>query len=390
MNKIIAFCGLLLLCICSFAQKQKGKPARGPLSPMPSEIRIPLTADHWEFQEGKVEFLEYKGVKALKLNENSGNMIYKDLNFSNGTIEYDVEVNRAEPFPTIYFRWQNEGETEHVYLRTGAALLKNAGFAVQYASIIKGANMWDLQYEFQSAANIKIGEWNHMKIVVSGKQLKVYVNNPSEPNLEIPYMEGDVTEGKIGIGTGLPGQAVFANLIVKPDETEGLSPEAGADLTKHDMRFIRNWQVSPPDSLPFGREVNGFMLPKTDSGWEQISAERRGLVNLSRKYGNSNYRRWVWLRARIKSEFSQYKNLKMGFSDEIWVFINQNPVYLDKNIYYQNMRKSPDGRISLDNCSFQIPLMKGENELLIAVANDFYGWGIMARLENLEGIELIK
>ena len=138
--------------------------------------------------------------------------------------------------------------------------------------------------------------------------------------------------------------------------------------------------------MPFGKEVNGFMLPKGDSGWEYISAERRGLVNLSRKFGNSGYRKVVWLRAKINSAFNQYQNLKMGFSDEIWVFINQRPVYVDKNIYYLNMRKSPNGRISLENCSFQVPLVKGENELLIAVANDFYGWGIMARLENLEGI----
>jgi len=37
----------------------------------------------------------------------------------------------------------------------------------------------------------------------------------------------------------------------------------------------QNWRVSKTDSLPFGREVNGFMVPKTDSGWENISAERR-------------------------------------------------------------------------------------------------------------------
>ncbi len=357
---------------------------------MPSEIRIPFTADQWEFQEGKVEFLEYKGQKAVRLDEKSGTMVYKNLNFINGTIEFDVEVNQAQPFPSIFFRWQNQNESEHVYLRTGAAANKNAFDAVQYASIISGVNLWDLQHEFQSAANIKVGEWNHVKVVVSGKQLRVYINNPSEPNLEIPCMEGNTSEGKIAIGTGFPGQAVFANLIVKPNETGGLSAEAGADITKHDTRYIRNWQVSKPDSLAFGKEVNGFMLPKGDTGWENISAERRGLVNLSRKFGNSKYRRVIWLRANIKSEFNQVQNLKMGFSDEIWVFVNQRPVYVDKNIYYMNMRKSPNGRISLDNCSFQFPLIKGENVLLIAVANDFYGWGIMARLENLDGIELIK
>ncbi|MEO6455298.1 MAG: hypothetical protein ABIN97_14555 [Ginsengibacter sp.] len=382
------FCVFILIFFSSqlLAQKQKAKQTASSAS----EIKVSLSPEHWDFQEGKVEFLEYKGLKAIRLNENSGSMIYKDLNFINGTIEFDVEVNQPQPFATIYFRWQNKDEAEHVYLRTGTALRKNAFDAVQYASIIKGVNIWDLQHEFQSGADIKIAEWNHVKLIVSGKQLRVYVNNGAGPNLEIPCLEGNTPEGKIGIGTGFPGQAVFANLIVKPNETAGLSEQPGADLTKHDTRYIRTWQVSKTDSLPYGTEVNGFMLPKADIAWQNIDAERRGLVNLSRKFGSSGYRQFVWLQAKIKSEFNQVQELKMGFSDEIWVFINQRPVYVDKNIYYQNMRKSPNGRISLDNCSFQLPLVKGDNQLLIAVANDFYGWGIMARLENLDGIELIR
>lgn len=387
MKNLFVAAGLFLVSTCALAQKSKSKQA---VSNPPSEIKIPLTPDRWEFQQGKVEFLDYKGQKAVRLNETSGNMIYKDMNFINGIIEFDVEVNQAQPFPSVYFRWQNENETELVYLRTGAANRKNDFDALQYASVIKGVNLWDLQHEFQSAANIKIGEWNHVKLVVSGKQLRVYVNNPAEPDLEIPCMEGNTTEGKLAIGTGFPGQAVFANLVVKPDATEGLSAEAGADITKHDTRYIRSWYVSQPDSLPFGRDVNGFMLPKSDSGWESIQTERRGLVNLSRKFGRSNNRRMVWLAAKIKSEFNQVQNMKLGFSDEVWVFVNNRPVYVDKNIYYQNMRKSPNGRISLDNSSFPVPLTKGDNILLIAVTNDFFGWGIMARLEHLEGIEIMK
>jgi hypothetical protein len=36
-----------------------------------------------------------------------------------------------------------------------------------------------------------------------------------------------------------------------------------------------------------------------------------------------------------------------------------------------------------------VPLKQGDNELLIGVANDFFGWGIMARLDNLEDVEVI-
>lgn len=68
--------------------------------------------------------------------------------------------------------------------------------------------------------------------------------------------------------------------------------------------------------------------------------------------------------------------------------MNQRTVYVDKNLYLQGMRKTPDGRCSIQNTSFTIPLKAGDNELLIGLANDFYGWGIMTRLESLEGIEI--
>ena len=81
----------------------------------------------------------------------------------------------------------------------------------------------------------------------------------------------------------------------------------------------------------------------------------------------------------------------MGFSDDIWVFVNNQFAFADKNVYRNvNSRKYPDGRISLLNSSFRLNLKQGENEILVGIANDFYGWGIVARLENLEGITFVK
>jgi hypothetical protein len=35
-----------------------------------------------------------------------------------------------------------------------------------------------------------------------------------------------------------------------------------------------------------------------------------------------------------------------------------------------------------------LPLKEGDNEVLVGLANDFYGWGLIARLENLEGLQI--
>lgn len=50
--------------------------------------------------------------------------------------------------------------------------------------------------------------------------------------------------------------------------------------------------------------------------------------------------------------------------------------------------KYPGGRCTIDNTTFELPLQEGENELLIALANDFFCWGIVARLDRLDELSL--
>ena len=70
--------------------------------------------------------------------------------------------------------------------------------------------------------------------------------------------------------------------------------------------------------------------------------------------------------------------------------INGRVLYVGANLYGHPIMKEPDGRLSLSNSSFEIPFKKGDNELLIGVANNFYGWGIAARFKDLNGLKLEK
>jgi len=65
-----------------------------------------------------------------------------------------------------------------------------------------------------------------------------------------------------------------------------------------------------------------------------IKAESRSIVNLSRKFGEkeNDARRIVWLRTTIYADKPQQKMLSLGFSDEVWVFVNGAITYIDKII----------------------------------------------------------
>ncbi len=49
-------------------------------------------------------------------------------------------------------------------------------------------------------------------------------------------------------------------------------------------------------------------------------------------------------------------------------------------------RKAPDGRCSLENGVLTLPLEAGNNEVAVALANNFFGWGLMLRLADPEGV----
>lgn len=88
----------------------------------------------------------------------------------------------------------------------------------------------------------------------------------------------------------------------------------------------------------------------------------------------------------------------MGFLNEAWVFVNDKPVLAKENIYYpvEARLDPPEGRISLDNASFDLPLQQGDNEVMIGLNNilgvghKHWGWGLELRLNDVQGLVLGK
>jgi len=374
----------ILLTIQGFAQKNKGKAQTSPQKS--ADLTIPLTPEKWVFQEGKVEFIEYKGQKAMKIAQNSGQVVLKDVLFKDGTIEFDVEPILPGFAQSIYFHRKDEKEQEIVYLRLNVIGNKLANTAIQYTPYFDGINMWDMYPQYQGPAPIKKDEWNHLKLEISGHQMRVYMNHQLRPVLEIPKLEGNLSEGSIAFD----GASYMANVVVKPNEAEGLSPQEGIDLTNHEANYLRKWAMTAPLPLPLGNEAYLAGQPKLENYLDSIVAEREGFVNLTRKFGGNKERKVIWLKTKIMAKEALKTKLQLGFSDEIWVFLNNQTVLVDKNLFQQPaMRKYPEGRMSKDNASVEITLKQGENELMIAVANDFYGWGLVARLESTEGLRSV-
>lgn len=340
-----------------------------------------MTSAAWNFAEGTIEFAQHKGAAAAKIVSDTGKLELRNVNFSDGTIEFDVEPLQT-PFAGVYFRRESNNESEYCYLRVQRAGFPMAIDAIQYAPFTKGVLMWDMYDYYQAPADLRKNDWNHVKLVVSGMQMLVFVNDMNKPALQIGRLEGNTKTGSIAF----TGRSVIANVVVKPGETGGLSPVAAFDPTYHDTRYLNKWQVGTPSALPFGKDVAENDIPNKSTTWTNLNAERRGLVNLTRLFGITPERRIVWLKTTIKSDREQVRKLNLGFSDEVWVLVNGQLAYADKNWYGAPIAKEPDGRCSIENSSLPLRLKQGDNEIVVGVTNFFFGWGIIARLDNLDGL----
>ena len=164
------------------------------------------------------------------------------------------------------------------------------------------------------------------------------------------------------------------------------------DPLSADRGVVRHWRLSRFSALPNGKEATYDDMPGTSPEWKTLSTERNGLVNISREYGRplpQPNRAVAWLKTTMTSDRKQTKRVDIGWTRELWVFVNGKLVYADKNLFeVEGARKFPDARCSLENGGAMLPLEPGENEIAVALANDFFGWGMVLRVTDPEGIRL--
>src|SRR5215469_11161520 len=145
-----------------------------PIAQGMGPIQITMTADHWQTKEN-AEFLRQLGFYHGLMRLNSGNAVLKGIAFSDGTIEFDVNtIGRGAP--GIAFRQQDEGNFELLYLRPDPSCPAFRA-CMQYAPQTHGVLLWDFFPQYEDRAPLRENGWNHIKLVVSGRRMNVFVND---------------------------------------------------------------------------------------------------------------------------------------------------------------------------------------------------------------------
>lgn len=204
----------VVLCICSQVAAQSISP----------DVQ---DSSQWTVINRSVRSSNEDGKKAVQFSEaaNEGYMILKDGEFSNGVIEFDVKGKNIvqQSFVGVVFHGIDERTYDAVYFRPfnfANADTARRRRAVQYVSMPaypweKLREMFPGQYENKVDPVPDPDGWFHVKLVVDGRKVSVFVNNAGEPSLAVEKLTA-TTKGGIALWVGNNSGGSFANLTVSP------------------------------------------------------------------------------------------------------------------------------------------------------------------------------
>ncbi|MFK5968929.1 MAG: hypothetical protein QM487_02255 [Candidatus Marithrix sp.] len=342
-----------------------------------SQQSIPFDSDNWEITSKTSKLETYLGKESLFLPQ--GFAIAKDVQLMDGTIEYDVAFSEKRGFMGVVWRLQDLENHEHFYIRSHQSGNPDS---IQYTPIFNGSSAWQLYYGAGHSTAVKhsFDKWVHIKLIISGKQAEVYIDDMESPALSIHDLKHEVKSGKFGIVVGPGTPAHFANFSYTAESKLSLKEKLVTPKGS-----IMSWSVSNSFAE---KSLKNYLtnVDKQNLTWNPLVADYSGIINLAKVQTHEKVKNSAFAKVTIVSEFEQVKPLKFGFSDRAKVYLNDQLIYSGDNTY-----RSRDYRFLGTIGYFDelyLPLKKGNNELWIAVSENFGGWGIQAKFADMAGISI--
>ena len=229
----------------------------------------------------------------------------------------------------------------------------------------------------RDSAAILIGEWQHFKLEVVGREAHFYVGEMDVPKVVFPYLELD--SGAVGFQPRCCGSEVWIdNIEVSSiDELGYTGPRLPAIEYKPD-ELLTEWEVIGPlvRTDPLVEQDD----PSVESRWQAFQTDERGAVITSRITDFEGPRTAAYFRTSVEAEKSKTVVFKMSSVDNVAAWINgrflgfmprQNLAWYD---FWETKAHA--------GYSYRIDLDEGENHIVIRVRGGVYAsGGFFARLE---------
>ncbi|MBV9686935.1 MAG: hypothetical protein JO096_06965, partial [Alphaproteobacteria bacterium] len=267
----------------------------------------------------KAKVTDYLGRRCLDLEEDRA--VLNDFEMADGVIDTDMAGNGSRGFYNILFRTQANRDGEIVYLRPHKTGLDDAQ---QYTPVLNGVGPWQIYNGpgFTAAVEIPRDVWFHVRLVVTGAQAQLYVNNMAVPSLVINDLKSGLHTGGVGFyGVHVTNVAIRRmppavwerHEPAMPPTTiikRSLSPSMDAlerdlehPLSKSDVDCMR-WQevtAEPPGFVVINRYRKGpDLVPTFFRDFSKRLEPQKGM-------------KVVYARTTIVSDRDQIKKLNIGY-----------------------------------------------------------------------------
>jgi len=343
----------------------------------PSPAPVDLAAPAWRFDAEEHRLGTHLGRDALCLR--NGIATLADAAFTDGVLEVDLALGAERSFTGLTWRVLDGQSFEEFFLRPHRS--GNAD-ATQYTPVFNGVSAWQLYHgpRYTVPLEIPVHEWFRLRIAVEGARAEIFVADLDRPALVVEELKRPVAEGGVGL---LSGEAAgwfssFAFAAVAPR-----SPMI-RDVP-HLPGVVPAWSVSDavPESLLGDAPVLDPALVAARA-WTPLPAEPEGLADLARVNGLRDGRDTALARATVHAAGAGARRLDVGFSDRARVYLDGRLLFRGDDPY-----RSRDDRF-LGSIGWWdalwLPLEEGPNELVVAVTEEFGGWGVQARFAEPYGL----
>lgn len=226
---------LLILALVTPALATAQRASTGT-SAITLDSTTPLTVTN-----GRAVWVDHRGRRALKLAPLVGHeqdtdqevqAVLTGSDFRDGVIEVDVSGARRAGYATdnvsafkgfVGISFRVRGDTaERFYIRPENARLEDQLFrnrSTQYES--SPGFLWQALRQaspghYESYADMEAGAWTALRIEVSGKSARLYVNGAREPSLVVNDLKQGEGHGAIALWARISSDGYFSNLRVTP------------------------------------------------------------------------------------------------------------------------------------------------------------------------------
>ena len=341
---------------------------------------VPLDAPSWPWRTADAAITFYRGRRCIGFADTANLVALCDgPAFADGVVEMDMAVERERAFHGLVWRARDDDNCESFFIRPHQVGNPDA---VQYTPVFNGVSAWQLYTGrgFWARVAFPIERWFRLRVVFAGGRAEVYMRDMTTPVMGIGELMRPAEPGRVGILVGGPGLYVsrFAYSPTLPRLQTRPRRRPAVD------GVIPTWWISesfPEDTLRPDRLTNAQLANRT---WTRMESDPTGLVNLARVNGTDGGRNTVFARTTIRASREHVRPVTLGFSDRAVVYLNGRPLFRGDDTY-QSRDYRFLGTIGWYD-TIHLPLVRGDNELVVAVSESFGGWGLQGRFEDLKGI----